>query len=292
MKVSGFTFIRNAVQYDFPIVEAIKSILPLCDEVVVAVGKSDDDTLQLIRSIGSNKVKIIETVWNNALREGGRVLADETDKAFDAISPDSDWAFYVQGDEAFHEKDLPAIKEAMHKYLNDMEVEGLLFEHINLYGSYDYIADSRKWVKKEIRVIRNNKDIRSWKDAMSFRWKDGRKLNVKMVDATIYHYGWVKPPKEQMAKRASFEKLWHDDKWIEQNVPKVTEFDYSGIDSLSHFNGTHPAVMQDRINNANWKFTFDPTKAKQRSLRLLILNWIYQKTGILIGGFKNYKVLK
>ena len=51
MKVSGFTFIRNAIKYDYPIVEAIQSILPLCDEVVVAVGNSEDDTLALIQNI-------------------------------------------------------------------------------------------------------------------------------------------------------------------------------------------------------------------------------------------------
>jgi len=50
MKVSGFTFVRNAIRYDYPVVEAIQSILPLCTELVVAVGNSDDDTLQLIRS--------------------------------------------------------------------------------------------------------------------------------------------------------------------------------------------------------------------------------------------------
>ena len=292
MKVSGFTFIRNGVIYDFPIVEAITSILPICDEFVVAVGKSDDDTLGLINSIGSPKIRIIETVWDESLREGGKVLAVETDKAFDALSPDSDWAFYVQGDEVFHENDLPKIKAAMEQYLGDKRVEGLLFHHVNLYGSYDYVANSRKWIKKEIRVIRNNKDIRSWKDAMSFRWKDERKLDVKMVEATIYHYGWVKPPKAQMAKRASFEKLWHDDNWVEKNVPKVDEFDYSQIDQVEHFKGTHPKVMHERINSTNWQFSFDPTKAKKLSLRLHILNWIYQKTGILIGGFENYKILK
>src|SRR5687768_16681264 len=104
MKVSGFTFVRNAIKYDYPIVEAIRSILPLCNEIVVAVGKSEDDTLHLIQSIGSDKIKIIQTVWDDSLREGGRVLALETDKAFKAISPDSDWAFYIQGDEVLHEK--------------------------------------------------------------------------------------------------------------------------------------------------------------------------------------------
>lgn len=99
MKVSGFTFVRNAIKFDYPIVEAIGSILPLCDEVIVAVGKSEDNTLELIRSINDPKIKIIETIWDDTLREGGRVLAEETNKAFDAIDSKSDWCFYIQGDE-------------------------------------------------------------------------------------------------------------------------------------------------------------------------------------------------
>ena len=219
MKVSGFTFVRNAVKYDYPIVEAIKSILPLCDEFVIAVGNSDDDTLGLIKSIGSPKIKIIETIWDDSLREGGKVLAVETDKALRAISPHSDWAFYIQADEVFHENDLPKIKEAMQKWKDDKNVQGLLFNHINFYGTYDYYADSRKWNKKEVRVIRNDKSISSWKDAMSFR-QNGKKLHVKFVDALIYHYGWVKSPIAQQKKRDSFHKLWHRD---ENNKPTIED---------------------------------------------------------------------
>jgi hypothetical protein len=287
MKVSGFTFVRNAVKFDYPVVEGIRSILPVCDEVVVAVGNSDDDTLGLIRSIGSSKIKIIETVWDDSLREGGRVLAVETDKAFDAISPDSDWAFYIQADECFHENDLPKIKAAMEKWKDDKRVEGLVFNHINFYGTYDYYADSRKWNKKEVRVVRNDKNIRSWKDAMSFR-KNGEKLKVKFVDALIFHYGWVKSPLTQQKKRESFHKLWHDDAYVKMNV-EAPEFDYSKIDSVAKFKGSHPNVMLERIKEQNWKFEFDKARAMRPSLRLRILNSIYQYTGIHIGEFKNYK---
>ena len=289
MKVSGFTFVRNAVRFDYPVVEGIRSILPVCDEVVVAVGNSDDDTLGLIRSIGSPKIRIIETVWDDSLREGGKVLAVETNKAFDAIAPDSDWAFYIQADECFHEHDLPQIKAAMERWKDDKRVEGLVFEHINFYGTYDYYADSRKWHKREVRVVRNDKKIRSWKDAMSFR-KDGRKLNVKFVDAMIYHYGWVKSPKVQQEKRESFEKLWHNDQYVKEKI-EADLFDYSKIDSVDFFNGTHPAVMKERIAHQNWKFEFDRSKAMKTSLRLQILNFIYKKTGIHIGEFRNYRII-
>ncbi len=292
MKVSGFSFIKNALKYDYPVIEAITSILPVCDEFVIAVGKSDDDTLNYIKSINSPKIKIIETIWDETLREGGRVLADETNKALNAISKDSDWCFYIQGDEVIHEKYLENIKNAMIKYKDDLKVDGLLFEHLNFFGSYDYIADSRRWNKKEIRVIRNNQGFYSYKDAMSFRKKNDVKLNVVFVDACIYHYGWVKQPEAMAKKQLEFHKLWHDDKWVDENVPKVDEFDYSNIESVAKFAGTHPKVMEQRLKRLNWVFTFDPTRSSKPSFRRRVLEVIYKKMGWHIGEFKNYKLIK
>ena len=169
MFVSGFTFVRNAIKFDYPIVEAIMSILPVCDEVIVAVGNSDDDTLGLIKSIDSPKIKIIETVWDDTLREGGKVLAVETNKALAAVSKDADWCFYIQGDEVVHEQYLPAIHQAMDDNLHDRKVEGFLFKYLHFYGSYQYVADAQRWYRQEIRIIRNQKKITSYRDAQGFR---------------------------------------------------------------------------------------------------------------------------
>lgn len=286
MRVSGFTIVRNAIKYDYPIKEAILSILPLCDEVVVAVGNSEDDTLNLIRSINSNKIKIIETVWDDTLREGGKVLAVETNKAFDSISKESDWAIYIQADEIMHEKYYDNIRSALIKYQYDKNVDGLLFNYTHFYGSYDYVGDSRRWYRKEIRIIKNDKAIRSYKDAQGFR-KYGKKLHVKPINAYIYHYGWVKPPDAQQAKQKSFNKLWHDDEWLKKNISNSDFFDYSQIDSLAHFTGEHPKVMQDRIKAINWKFSFDPTQ-KKLSLKNYLLYQIEKLTGWRIGEYKNY----
>jgi glycosyltransferase involved in cell wall biosynthesis len=257
MKVSGFTFIRNAIKYDYPILEAIRSILPLCDEVIVAVGNSEDDTLQLIQSIDP-KVKIIETVWDDSVREGGRTLALETDKAYAAISKDSDWAFYIQGDEVLHEQYYPAIKAAMLKYNDKPSIDGLLFNYLHFYGSYDYVGSSISWYPDEIRIIRVRKDIFSYRDAQGFRKQPNEKLNVKRIDAWMYHYGWVKPPEKMQLKQKSFHKMWHDDQWINEHVEQVDEFDYfKNIDALKLFDGSHPTVMLPRIEQKNWSFNYD-----------------------------------
>jgi len=287
MKVAGFTFIRNAVTYDYPIVEAITSILPVCDEFVVALGRSEDTTEELINAIGSPKIKIIHTVWDESLRKGGKVLALETDKALDAISDDVDWCFYIQGDEVMHEKYLPAVKLGMEKYVSNKSVEGLLFNYEHFFGSYEYVGDAPNWYRKEIRIVRKDPAIRSYKDAQGFR-KNGEKLLVKQIDAYIYHYGWVKNPDYQIKKAKSFSKYWHSDQWIESKIPEIEMFDYSEIDSLKLFSGTHPEVMQNRINKKNWKFKFDFSK-KKLSLKHRVKIFIEKISGWRIGEYKNYK---
>jgi phosphatidylserine decarboxylase len=289
MKVAGFTIIRNAIKFDYPVIEAITSILPICDEFIVAVGNSEDETLQLIKGINSPKIKIIETVWDDSLRQGGQVLAIETNKAFDVISKDVDWCFYIQSDECVHEKHLASIKDAMQKYKDDEQVEGLLFNYVHFYGTYNYVGNSRRWYRKEIRIIKNDKNIRSYKDAQGFRKTDNSKLHVKPINAEIYHYGWVKPPKAQQAKQENFHKMWHDDEWMKKNIAQVEEFDYSQIDSLEEFKGTHPKVIQERINAANWNFKFDSSKIKLSTKDKFLL-FIEKTTGWKVGEYKNYKI--
>ncbi len=305
MKVSGFTIVRNAIKYDYPVVEAITSILPLCDEFIVSVGNSDDDTMALIQGIASPKIKIVQSVWDDTLREGGRVLAVETDKAYQHISPDADWAFYIQADEVVHEQYHANIRAAMQQYKDDKTVDGLLFNYLHFYGSYSYVADAYNWYRKEIRIVRKRSDIYSHGDAQGFRKgsptqtlpqgegfkKAGEKLNVKQVDAYVYHYGWVKDPEAQQRKQETFHKMWHDDNWVEQNVVKANEYDYGVIDSLKKFEDRHPAVMLQRIAKKNWAFEFDTNKSKMK-LKYRIRRWIEKVFGISVGEYRNYRLIK
>lgn len=292
MKITGFSFIRNAVKNDYPIVEAILSILPFCDEFVIAVGRSDDETLSLIQNINSPKIRIIETEWDDSLREGGQTFAAETDKAYAAISPDTDWAFYIQGDECVHEKYLPAIKKAMEDSLNDADIEGLLLKYLHFYGSYDFLASSRRWYRNEIRILKFDKGIHSYRDAQGFR-KDGRKIRVKPVDAYIYHYGWVKPPKGLNNKVHNFNQFYYPEAPVADSISENHEFDYGNADRLLKFEGTHPKVMQERIKALNWKFNFDPLQVKKKmSFRRKALQKLEDLTGWRIGEYKNYKIVK
>lgn len=291
MKVSGFAIARNVLKADYPIGESLKSIEPLCDEIVVAIGASDDGTRDYIANLGLNNLKIIDTVWDDHLRVGGKVLADETNKALAAVSKDSDWCFYIQADECIHQEDISIIKNAMLKFKDVQHVDGLLFKYRHFYGSYDYLGDSRRWYRNEIRIIKNSGNIKSWKDAQGFRTLDNKKLRVVSIEARIFHYGWVKHPKEQQIKQEQFHRLWHDDQYMKKNVYRQSEFNYSEIDSLVKFNETHPEIMYDRIKRINWSFDYDVTR-KNFTLKSFFLYWFEKMTGYRIGEYKNYIVVK
>jgi hypothetical protein len=289
MFISGFTIARNVVKADYPIREAIYSILPLCDEIIVAVGKSEDDTLAFIKSFNEPKIKIIETIWDDSLREGGKVLAIETDKAKQAINPKADWCLYIQADECLDDRSIESLKLQLEKYSNNNEVEGLLFDYTHFFGSYNYVGDSRNWYRHEVRIVKNWPNIKSYKDAQGFRI-DERKLKVKKANATMFHYGWVKNPEVQLEKLKQARKLWHSDDFIENEYQNMQAFDFSEVDSLKAYHGHHPEVMKARIAEQNWNFTFD-TKRKNMSLKKRLLYAIEQWTGIRLGEYKNYNLI-
>lgn len=284
MKVTGFTFVKNAVKYGYPVVESIRSVLPLVDEMIVCLGDSEDETEQLIASINNVKIRKVHSVWDKNLTKGGAVLAAETNKALDAAGSDADWLFYIQADEAVHEKYYDTIRQEMLRYKDDRDVDGLLFKYRHFYGSYKYVADSRGWYNREIRVIRNNKNIRSYRDAQGFRWSDNRKLKVKEIDAYIYHYGWVRSPVLMHRKTASFEKLWGK----EYGNKTDQNYDYSGVDSVRLFTETHPAVMQQLVAAEDWDAGIDIKKKNFRSFKHRLLYYIEECFGWRPFAYKNY----
>jgi glycosyltransferase involved in cell wall biosynthesis len=290
MKVAGFTIIKNAVINDFPILEAIRSILPVVDEMIVLIGDSTDETVALIESIGDPKIKIHHSVWDKHLRKGGSVLAVETDKAFALIDESFTWAFYIQGDEVVHEKYHASIKEACHRYADDKEVQGLLFNYTHFFGTYDYVGDSRKWYAHETRIIRNNKSISAYRDAQGFRIGK-TKLPVAAIDASVYHYGWVKSPEQMKKKQKQSATYWNDDTKMQEIIASPDYYDFTGFDSLVKFTGTHPAVMLERIKQKNWAIELDVTK-KNFSFKNRILYYFEKWTGLRPFDFRNHKIIR
>lgn len=291
MKISGFSFVRNASLYDFPLDESLRSLLPLCDQVVVSVGRSEDDTLERVRAIGGQKTEIIETIWDDSLREGGKVYAQQTDIALSGCT--GDWCIYLQADEVLHEEDNDLLLSAIEAVDNDPSVDALLFRYLHFYGSYEYIGSGRKWYRREVRAFRNTGDVISWGDAQGFRRRDpngkASLLRAHQTDIRVFHYGWVRPPEVQGRKQWAAHRYWHDDEWMKQHLSPSDLFDYSGVYDLRRFDGLHPGVMKARIEHSNvWTRHFDPHRTQPKPPLMKLADWIEQRTGWRIGEYRNF----
>ncbi len=244
MKISGFTIVRNAVKYYFPVKESILSILPIVDEFIVALGDSEDETEEVIRSIGSPKIKIFKRRWDERFFKKGEILRRETNFALSKCT--GDWCFYLQADEVVHEDDLERIVYYCRKYLNDPKVEGFLFNYYHFWGDYWHYLPVHGWYQQEIRIVRNGIGVESFRDAQSFRIK-GRKLRVVHIPVYIYHYGWVRPPEVMGPKKAEQER-YHTGR-----LGNFSEsFDYGPLGKVPEFKGKHPKVMEERIKSFFW----------------------------------------
>jgi glycosyltransferase involved in cell wall biosynthesis len=251
--ISGFTFIRNGVELGFPFEASIRSLLPLVDEFVVVVGKSNDDTLARIHAIGSTKIRVIETIWNERMADRGFVYAQQ--KMIAQFACTGDWAFYLEGDEVVHEAELANIRASVDKHHNNPAVEAFVFDYFHFYGTPDFVANSPAWYRRECRLIRNT--IRSYAPDGQY-WlitsdhKKGRNPQAALANAHIYHYGWVRSNEAMQKKLDQVSKFWS------HGAPTIR---YSAFDAqvLQPFTGTHPELVKPWLeSSAEKSFTIDP----------------------------------
>ena len=262
MKVSGFTFLRNAALLGYPFIESIRSALPICDEFVVNVGLSDDDTLEQVLAIDSPKIRVIQSQWNELMQIKGYVYGQQKNIAH--FNCTGDWAFYLEADEILHEDDLPDIKAAMERHLHNDRVEALVFDYIHFYGNHRTYAWSQGWYRRAPRIIKNS--LRSYSpDGLFFlvlaSKKRGRYPRAALANARIYHYGWVRSEEQMTEKSRRVSKYWGGGQ---------QDIDYSQVDPkiLKEFTGSHPAVMKGWLpKHVDGVFQADPDHVLTRKER-------------------------
>ncbi len=275
MKISGFTFIRNGTLLGYPYIESLRSLLPLCDEVVVAVGAGQDDTLARIQAIGDPKLRVIETIWNESMQDRGYVYAQQ--KMIAQFNCRGDWAFYLEGDEILHEKDIPVLKATLQKYKDNLKIEALVFDYYHFYGSPHTVAISPGWYRRAPRVIRNS--IRSYSpDGLFFvvmeKNKRGRYPYAALTGVPIYHYGHVRTVANMQAKIQQVSQYWG------HAPPAFEDYGYIDPQALGKFKGSHPAVIQNWLAeeaahqlrlNPNYK----PTRRERRHRWMMRLERLF-----------------
>jgi hypothetical protein len=297
MKISGFSFARNADKLGYPVEESVRSVLPVCDEFVIAVGAGDsgDRTRDIVAAIGSPKIRIIDTVWADRDTLKGAIYSQQTNIALAQCT--GDWCFYIQADEVLHERYLDIVRTRCEQLLGEPRVEGLLFGYKHFWGDYGHFQDSHGWYPYEIRIVRNAIGAQSFGDAQSFR-RNGKKLSVALANAEMFHYGYVRHPRLMQCRNAEIESTYRGATAAEklfENKPEY--FDFGPMDNLAVYRETHPRVLEKRIGEMDWQEMLHnkgKSRGPRQSLKHRMLTWI-EKTffgGKHIGGYKNYVLLK
>ncbi|HXO84235.1 MAG TPA: hypothetical protein VN803_01795 [Gemmatimonadales bacterium] len=288
--LSGFTIVRNAIKLDFPIVPAIKSVLEVCDEVVVNVGRSEDDTRDLVASVRDPRVRIIDTEWD--FTKKNIMLSIETQRAMDACR--GQWGIYIQADEVLHERGAHLLKEKVAEWDADPRVEGLLVKYLHFYGGFDQIATSRRWYRREVRCVRLGKDIRPYQGAQGFRvGPDYRKIQARVTGAEMFHYGWARPAKAIKEKLEISKTIYP---WAKERVERDIQARGGALEwipLLKTFHGAHPAAAREWIaaRAVDPERVIGPMKLKPEHVRFYISDWIERLTGARVFEFRNYVLI-
>jgi len=290
VKISGFTFIRNGNHLGYPFVPSIRSLLPLCDEIIVNVPRSTDGTLESVKAIGDPKIRIIESDWDESERVGDPIMRRHTDLALEQCT--GDWCVYIQGDEVLHEESIPAMRRAMERELSNVDVQGLLVDYTHFYGSYWTEVYSFGWYYKEVRVVRRDPQIRASGGAQGFRTTANEKLRVKNSGGRYFHYGFALKPSQARIKVGNLAKVYGNEEHVQKTAARSERF-YDDDQKVKRFQGTHPATMRELVAAADWSYeSRNPLIRFRREYFWEDIALIVKRcTGLTLGVHKNYRLI-
>ncbi len=268
MMISAFTIIKNAIKFDYPIVESVDSLLPFVDEYIINIGKSDDRTRELLKKkFGQEpKVKMFDSNWEDS-SQGTKFFSSQTNLALERCS--GDWVFYLQADECIHELNGPKLKDWAERAEAE-NAQGVTFKYFHFEKNFHLLrptyTDGGDSYDKEIRFFKNDGRLVSFGDGQSFAFTedlmDARGPQPalhrpeRFVDSPmhIYHYGYVKDPKRLLEKKKHLSDFYNVSEPSRQEKIEENDGKYVYREKLTTFLGSHPAVMTKRINEFNKKY--------------------------------------
>jgi hypothetical protein len=292
--VSGLAIIRNGVQLDYAFLESIRSALPICDEFIVVVGDSEDDTRERISALDDPRIRLVDSTWSDLVQPRRCLLAQQTNIGLHLCR--GRWCLYMQSAEVLHEDSLPRLRALMEANAEDPKVEALLLERLTFYGDGQHVLrvypEAFKYVP---RVIKPHIGVHSIRDAMSFAVFDGWSMRGRYPRALdsgefLYRYALVHTP-EGLAARGT--AVHHEEGGGAQDpdafytrVPRAWVADYEG---------SHPAVMEERLSGVGQQYdSSDPRCRHEMSLKerlRLLESWAYRHLGLPPWRAQRFKLL-
>ena len=251
---------------DYPFDAALASALSVCDEAVVIVGQSEDDTLEWVCSLGRKypgRVKIAETrfVYDRGWQERWWKQAGNTTTA--------DWLFYHDADECIHEHDAPIIRALM----GEERIGLIRFDWHHLYATCHY-EKVQHIARRNARIGRRSRgwQMENWCTDENPHWPacqmvyQGMEAHYQYQGSDIadagylYHYGHCRRP-EALAISQAKHRAWYanGDGLVDGRIPAVKPWDFELVQNLADgivipYDGQHPAVIHEwlKAHEAGW----------------------------------------
>lgn len=254
---------------DYPLDAALSSALSVCDEAVIVVGPSQDDTARWVSELadthrGRVTVAGMEFVYDRGWQERWWNYA--------SAQTDADWLMFHDADELVHEQDAPAIRRAM----ADPDNVLIRFDFIHFYGTARYQkAIYPPWRNARIgrrshgyRMVNWCTDETPTYPACQMVMGDGgieahsQYQGPGIVDAPgpIYHYGACRDARAMTISTLKHVAWYKDGDGLEDGrVPDAGPTDYKMAEKIrggviEPFVGTHPAAIDDwlQAHEAQW----------------------------------------
>lgn len=279
--------VKNATRLDFPVEASIRSVLPGVDEMIVNVGRSDDDTLERVRAIGDPRIRVIESEWDHS--RGPAMLADETERARRECS--GRWGIYIQADEVLDDGGAVRLRAIAEAHDRDSAVQGAVVDYRHFYGGFSKVAINRKWYRRECRMVRLRPDIgaHSFRDAQGFRvGPDDQRIRCVSSGVVMNHYGWARPAWALATKRSTDHGIYP---WRQHQDPDRPLLPW--IPGIRRFEGQHPeAVGQWIADRESGEQLIAPWQFDRRHPRLILSALVERLTGWRLMEYRNYRLIR
>lgn len=222
--LGGSMFIRNAIQFDYCVVEALDSLCAVCDEAVILDCNSTDGTLDLLSDLQKRQPKLkVITGGNWECSEKFDRLRILADVAKSYLT--TDWHFMLQADEVIHEASFRTIRKAIEHPTHRayMIRRCNLWGDLNHYLRYDLPQEHKPVSDEVIRLA--TIDCTAYGDAEVLQCNPdfmGREVD----NIVIYHYGFVRRDANMIDKTLSMQSwFWGAESKPDQKVVEMSKKD-------------------------------------------------------------------
>lgn len=243
--IGGSVFVRNAVEWDYCIKEAVLSLVPFCDEVIVGDAQSNDGTLDILKELERTtpNVRILENLPWECAKDNARLsmLANMVKTELK-----TDWHFMIQADEAVHEDSIPAIKD----FIDKTNYSGAFVRRWNLWDNFNqYVALHSKNRPCGDSIVRLGEiQLEAVGDAEGLWCNECADLTDRIF---IFHYGFLR---NNLINKVLDTLSWFFNGSLDPRYVKMKEegniFNSEAVipkSELVDLPMSHPAIMQEWI---------------------------------------------